>query len=67
MKIMRKCFSMSSKRYLIKEVTCKVCEGTGTLLDMECYCEEECYNCQGKGYVVDAVDKETWFRVVTIE
>ncbi len=58
---------MSKRRYMVKEVTCRVCQGNGILYNMEECREEECYNCEGKGYVVDAVDRLTGYRIFSLE
>lgn len=63
------------KRYLIKEVTCKKCEGLGIIgVKHHAYYgwniddgELECDNCFGKGYIIDGKDKVTGFSIYSVD
>lgn len=65
---------MKKKYYYAKEITCPVCEGLGIYLPThdlylhDCgFEEQECDYCDGKGYVLDIVDKATGYQIIELE
>lgn len=62
---------MRKKRFIVKEVTCDVCNGYGVLEDeyghLSDYPEDICPECKGKGYITSEIDRLTGYQVITLE